>query len=106
MGVSTVIKIFFYGSFQDFFKNGRIVIWLLYTSKYDFLFSGNHLCFKRTHRILISGDEEQEGDQKLNLAPTCIALAIFVVLVALCSNLIAFLLFYKKPVFRKILSNR
>ena len=46
------------------------------------------------------------GDQKQNLAPTCIALAIFVVLVALCSNLIAFLLFYKKPVFRKILSNR
>ena len=55
---------------------------------------------------LFAGDEEQEGDQKLNLAPTCIALAIFVVLVALCSNLIAFLLFYKKPVFRKILSNR
>ena len=46
------------------------------------------------------------GDQKQNLAPTCIALAILVVLVALCSNLIAFLLFYKKPVFRKILSNR
>ena len=52
------------------------------------------------------GVEEQEEDQKQNLAPTCIALAILLVLVALCSNLIAFLLFYKKPVFRKILSNR
>ena len=28
------------------------------------------------------------------------------VLVALASNLVAFLIFYKKPVFRKILSNR
>ena len=55
----------------------------------------------------ILGDEEgEEEDQKQNLAPTCVALAILLVLVALCSNLIAFLLFYKKPVFRKILSNR
>jgi len=57
--------------------------------------------------ILVVGDEEgEEEDQKQNLAPTCVALAILLVLVALCSNLIAFLLFYKKPVFRKILSNR
>ena len=59
--------------------------------------------------VLIQEEEALKGKSGSNSSQAIIIvcfLAVLIIVIAMFSNALAFLVFYKKPMFRKILSNR